>query len=407
MASEEQSSVKNTLKPVVRPTCVRWLYNVLLLIVSLLITMITAELVFRIVYPLPSSLASPHRPRKWQSGLGNLYLPNSSFEYWVWDEKGHQVHKSKQQVNAWGFTDQPVPKRLREAELRIVIIGDSYVEALQVSNAEKLGFLLEESLNDELGVRVEVITLAKSGTGQAAQYAYWRRYREVIDPDIVISVLVANDIRDNHPTLDATARGYNPLFPLQLSFIPSDNEIDGLIEIPVADDWLEHRAAIILAPRHRLYNRSALARFVINRLGIDRWRYGKNRLFKGIEFTSAMFTLAAEPIPTVARQITFRLLEKYRRETQSDGAQLILLGAQGQSPEDPLFQAVRTFDRWITEWAAEKEVEYVSFFREASARGRSWSEFHWAGDNHWNQDGHLFAARLLEDRILRMLRDAN
>lgn len=88
---------------------------------------------------------------------------------------------------------------------RIVVIGDSFVEAVQVPLARTFHKLLETSLNSSLGSgvdrKIEVIALGNSGAGQ-------RKNRDVLvnsglsyNPDMVLVTLYANDFCDDDPEL--------------------------------------------------------------------------------------------------------------------------------------------------------------------------------------------------------------
>lgn len=105
------------------------------------------------------------------------------------------------QVNAQGFVDHPWgPKR----GPRVVVIGDSFVQAAQVPLEDGFGRVLERELRATVAADVEVYSIGIPGAGTAAAYDALDAYAFPLDPDVVVhGFLVANDILNNHPLLDA------------------------------------------------------------------------------------------------------------------------------------------------------------------------------------------------------------
>lgn len=381
--------------------------NLILVAASLLASLLVAEAFFRFYAPLPGNLPTARRTKHWDQELGFVFKPGSEFKFWKWNSRGEKIFESTQVINAWGFADQPVPDVWPEDGLRIMILGDSFAEALQVEMDEKLGALLERSLGAAIEVPVEVSTLGRSGTGQATQYSSWRKYRDVVRPQILVLMLVSNDIRDNHPELSARYTGMNPLHPPRPYFMLSDSGDDGLFEIPLDAEYRKHRESMLPLPRRnkQLSRHSALLRYLQTRRRDDTIRFGAHRVYKGRHVDYAMFEYSDDAVPRNAREITRRVLAKFARECRERNIHLVLLVAKGAANLRALNKDIMTtFDGWVKEWAQELEVDYLSVYQESLDRNRPFSELSLKGDGHWNSQGHLFAAELLGDHVTNMVR---
>ena len=91
------------------------------------------------------------------------------------------------------------------------MIGDSYVEALQVPIADKFHVRLEELAARELR-HLDVTTSAfgVSGTGQVNQLAYYDEFARYLRPALLVLVFVPNDFMNNAPILEGLRQGMDP-----------------------------------------------------------------------------------------------------------------------------------------------------------------------------------------------------
>ncbi len=88
-----------------------------------------------------------------------------------------------------------------EGAYRIAVLGDSYIEALQLPIEEGFAQQLEPFLQRRLkGQRVEVINLRVSGIGPARYYRMLEVKGLRYKPDLVVmAVFPENDVWDSHP----------------------------------------------------------------------------------------------------------------------------------------------------------------------------------------------------------------
>jgi hypothetical protein len=101
-------------------------------------------------------------------------------------------------TNALGFRDTERDLKKEAGTYRILLLGDSFMEALQVEFEESFPHLLEEGLNKLLPCRVEVINAGVSGWGTDDQVTYLSRRGRHLQPDLVlIAFTLHNDVSDN------------------------------------------------------------------------------------------------------------------------------------------------------------------------------------------------------------------
>src|SRR5213593_1040374 len=108
------------------------------------------------------------------------------------------------QLNSDGLRDREHAKPKPPNTIRIAIVGDSYVEALQVPVEATFWSILEKRLNDCSAnqKRIEVINFGVSGNGTAQELLTLREHIWGYSPDIVLlAFTTSNDIIDNSRVL--------------------------------------------------------------------------------------------------------------------------------------------------------------------------------------------------------------
>jgi hypothetical protein len=114
-------------------------------------------------------------------------------------------------ANSLGFLDREPRSSGDPAACRVVVIGDSIVEAAQVPNAVKMQARLERHLSDALhGRPVEVVAAATAGVGQINELPYLQLVVAKMRPSLVILVTVSNDFSNNSAVLSALRYGWHP-----------------------------------------------------------------------------------------------------------------------------------------------------------------------------------------------------
>ena len=143
-------------------------------------------------------------------------------------------------TNTLGFPDrEPIGIERAAASCHITMIGDSYVEALQVPIADKFHVRLEELAARELR-HLDVTTSAfgVSGTGQVNQLPYYDEFARYLQPALLVLVFVNNDFMNNAPILEGLHQGWtrtdsrmSPRYEARMGALRCDRRIPG------SPDW--------------------------------------------------------------------------------------------------------------------------------------------------------------------------
>lgn len=162
--------------------------RVALPVLSLFLTLGAVELVLRWTH-LATDLP-------WTEGhplLGFRYVPNQTGMFVV-GKFGD--YKTQYRINSDGWNSSRNYAEKRDlAIMRIAIIGDSYVEALNVSQEAALAAVLEKHLA-RIG-KVEVYAFGVSGASLAHYLAIMRYVRLQFSPDLYIINIVHNDFDES------------------------------------------------------------------------------------------------------------------------------------------------------------------------------------------------------------------
>ena len=192
---------------------------------ALLLPLLILEVVLRV--------AGPVLPGNYDTGAwlvrhpvyGHYHPPN--FHAWIKRDEFTQV----MQTNNVGQRGRDIPVEKPPGTFRILVLGDSFVEAYQVGERERFLARLEDQLNEEHWgsggpTRFEVIDGGCGGWGTAQEYLYWQEEGRAYQPDMVLlAFFVGNDVGDN--SLDLQLGGRQEL-ALKPYFVPRP---DGSLEL--------------------------------------------------------------------------------------------------------------------------------------------------------------------------------
>lgn len=307
----------------------------------------------RVFLPVPVQV-----PR--QSVGGAVHLkPNVTFEVSGEDFRNVVV------TNSQGFHDREHPARKAPGTRRVVVLGDSMVEAVQVPREQNLCARLEASL-----AGTEVLNMGIAGAGQAQEYLVLQEQAARAEPDVVVlCVYATNDVYNNSPRLEA--KQDKPFFV----------EREGRLELVSGgmaarpEPWLE-------GP---LWQASGLYRLVVRNL------YGLRE--RPVADPHDVF--AAEPGPEwqEAWSVTRALLRAMGEETRAQGARLLVVLLPGR---EQLRNGTDEPHRRLAEMCRELGLECLDLapaFREATGK------LYFARDEHLTAEGHALAARAIAERL--------
>ena len=273
----------------------------------------------------------------------------------------------------WNDVDHTVTKPPRT--LRVLVLGDSYVEGIQVRQAELYHRRLEDMLRDRAaGFSVETMAMGASGWGQVHELDALRTKGLAYRPDLVIAeFLPGNDVRNNEPELERLANEQAQRSTLaRVLFIRALNA--GLLLPSYFFDRLD--------------------------LGIRQWRGQQDPV------DCDVYRDAPDAVPELwgaAWTRTGALLSEMKTVASGAGAELVVVFFTSPmeidahvpgTPPAPNRMDMRLPGRRLAAICAERSLQCLDLApRFARLPGEERQRIHLAGDGHWSRDGHHQAAR--------------
>ncbi len=321
----------------------RFISLFLLLVFYLFLAGLSAEAIVRMANAAPPAQASGWFWRAPDPLTGWSHAPNSSgrsfdphYEYDAWvtiNSRGIRGAESLGYAKAAGV-------------YRVLLLGDSFVEALQVNDGETLGEQLRALLEKGLGQPVEVINAGVSGFGTDQQLLWLQEEGIKYAPDLVLlAVYPHNDFMNNAEILESANRGAisKPFFALvdgqlQLRYFPFDPDTVPPVTSPFAEvavpdvppgplsglaEWLRPRSAFyrFFDPRIRLAS-PRLATWLA-RAGLITPGQESHLVAQGEGYVPLTYQVYAQPLTPewqAAVALTTELLAEIARTTAGMGA---------------------------------------------------------------------------------------
>jgi len=133
--------------------------------------------------------------------LGWSHIPSKE-GYWQIGENRVFVR-----INSKGLRDKELSYEKRPNTFRILVLGDSFVEGMQVPLEETFAKRLEAKLN-ESGLTFEVINAGFAGVGTDYGLLFMRKEGRKYDPDLVLlGFFAGNDVQDNFRSREILQHG--------------------------------------------------------------------------------------------------------------------------------------------------------------------------------------------------------
>jgi hypothetical protein len=133
------------------------------------------------------------------------HRPGEPFEYHGYDPNSDTAYRNRFYWNSRGYFDHDHEMDKPAHTNRVLVVGDSYVESIQVPLRLTFHKRMEASLNKlplgESEGAMEVIALGNSGTGQAAHLKVIKTEAMAFKPDLLVLTLCSNDFCDDDPQL--------------------------------------------------------------------------------------------------------------------------------------------------------------------------------------------------------------
>ncbi len=313
------------------------------------------------------------------------------------------------QLNSRGMHDQEHVFDKPDDTYRILMLGDSFVQAIQVKESETAHQVLEELLNTNADQTFEVISGGVSGWGTGQQLQYYRSEGHRYEPDLVLlMVYLGNDIKDNLPGRGITVNGYNCYTPY---FVLEAGQLD-------PGPWL---FAPGFAPSTG--NLNGVQKLTHNLLG---WLYRHSRLYgqleplvsvPPIEASALDFYIGQNETFDYALDLTAALAKQLEVEVRLDGAKfaavvispLALIEFEQLTAEEreQIYQNLPAMRRaeeipppneTVEAMLLNKDIVVLDLFPALVAQAnKSGDNLYFKADKHWNREGNRVAAEAMAE----------
>src|SRR5215475_677394 len=353
--------------------------NAALMLGSILITLLFCEFVlFRVVLK-PSGVAA--------DGLATdvvRYAPHQTGIWRVRDEIAAPYAINAQGWNS-GVGDYSIPHK--PGAIRVAVVGDSYVEAMQVPYDRSIAEHVAADLSRE-GHPVEAYRFAISGAPMT-QYLHMIE-REVVTyrPDWIVVVLVHNDFDESYQFVQG--RYTSSFMKLRLVDGKVVEEIPPTPWHPTAADWLRRTATA-----RYMYYRWRVNLGAIRNLFLPSARAATVSFEANIDVASV---LSQMPDVTAAADHVFGRMAAV---AEASGARLLLVmdGVRAAIYADSDSPAL-ALNHLSAAMAAKHHIAFIDLHPAFQADWRAHHRrFDFDSDGHWNEYGHAVAAGAVADFI--------
>jgi len=309
-----------------------------------------------------------------------LYFVNRPFARFTYARQGE--YSIDVTYNAWGFRGPiPDPNPVGNV-MRILLIGDSQTEGLQVRYEETYGAVLQRVLERLApGQRFEVVNLGVSAYGTHQEVLTLRRYGARVRPCwVVLGFYPGNDLSDN------------VRWPLVTEDVNGVRLVEHRFSIGHRL-WLGTK--VWLASISHLYTfsvaqiKAVLSRPLLARAGL-------------IERSSIYVDGASRPV-----RFTEQLMLMARRDTRGLGARLIVLVIPERSQVLRLEEAPRSgldaIEQQFVSWFDREAILHVEALAELRAAQQRGEPPYFHIDGHLNSAGHRVVGEALAHRMAQVI----
>lgn len=340
------------------------------------------------------------------------YQPNSFFgwahtpNFHVWYKRGDDEFEVR--ISPQGLRDVEHSYVKDKGTFRILVLGDSFSEAIQVPLQNSYPRLLEEAIQTKLstaGTRVEVINAGTSGYGTDNELLFLKSEGFKYSPDLVLlQFCICNDVRNNWYELEnVDAGGFRkPYFVVE-----SGRLILKRYPFETSDNVFSPAKAF-LNEHVRLYPFLRVVR--------DRMMSVSGGATSGIPLDYQVYMKDYPESWTMAWHVTSNLLSEMKKEVTERGARLfvVIVPTRFQVRPEDWRHVLQTYSEMRSQgWDVEKpnrllqkilEVEEISYvdllvpFRRYSEQ--TGVQLYLASDGHWSQEGHRLASEILMDALI-------
>jgi hypothetical protein len=312
-------------------------------------------------------------------------------------------------INSRGLRDREYTYEKPEKVYRILVLGDSFTQAIQVPLEATFHKQLETLLNQQNRVvSYEVINAGVGNWGTGQELLFFRHEGYKYSPNLVMLVFfVGNDVLDNSVTLSSAQLEHRPFF----SYRYANNSLGPVM---YADKTREENAIsltkavlrnsrVYWLARNRLMRLPAVSKFLV-----------EQGIMTNLSDSYSIHLSDYSPELEEGWAVTLALIKQLRDEVEAQDANLVvvIIPSIAQVDED-MWELVRdTYlpagaeanpdkpDTILLNFLEEEGSSYLHLlphFREQPTQLRE--RLYFRHDGHWDVAGHRLTAQLIYDHL--------
>ncbi len=394
----------------------RFLPKLLLLTLSLGFALVASELVVRSFYPVGAGSSFefriPHPVLGWSLQPGASYTNRLAQE------------DVRVRYNSQGFHDVEHALAHPEGKLRVLVLGDSYMEAYSVHFSDSFHARLAEQAR-QAGVDLEVINMGVGGYGTLQEYLIFQEIGRHYDPDLVLLAFYPNnDVANNSIELERK-RSTSGIKIESRPFLDIEAKDEEWRVTRVDYDGAQSRYQTAREARRKwrfVRENSALLRFTWARMETLRRKLASSTGGTTSPLDTELANLGVHrcnehPAFTRGWELTRRSLDRLASAVENEGAELVVFNVPGVLETDPAAAAeawgqAKSTDELCFEQAqahvrlravlAELGIPMIDLLGRFRSAVREEGSVVFREDGHWGPIGHAIAAGTVFEELRRL-----
>jgi len=355
--------------------------NIRLALFSVAVTLVLVEVMIRVLYLSPDL---PNWHREPHPVLGWLLIPNDNYRYRNLEVDIRISHNSQ------GLRDVEHAAEKPAGVFRILVLGDSFMEAYSVELADSFPQQLEQLAQADGYSQVEVINLGVGGYSTLQQYLVLQEIGLQYEPDLVVLAFYAeNDVYDNDRALNEEVSVFSSS-TLSRPFVESVQDGELVVSPP------DYRYALRQwrLAKIEFWHRTAIGT-IIN-LATSRTSVEPESL----EDYYIIYKCEPDPRVDAAWDTTEAILTEINETVRQAGAEFLIFTVPSvletnrslpvEDPSDYCLDEPPANIR-LAQIAQKHEILYYDLLPDFREAATSDELFRWT-DAHWNEQGHALAA---------------
>lgn len=357
------------------------------IIAALFFIFLSLEAILRFIFP---HIVPPSEIYRQKAGGALKFKPNITFSV------NEEEFSNTINTNSAGLNDEERGYVKKEGTKRIVLLGDSFIEAVQVPREKNIASLLENLLGNDF----EVINMGFAGAGQAHEYLILKQEALKYSPDLVIVFFfIGNDVYNNSYHLESKkdkpffAAKEGELIHLDGTINPADEKLtDNFL-------WKHSFAYRYFAGKYLAYKE----------LKIVLGQRGSN---EGVPIPYYVFKEDYSPQWEEAWDTTKALLSAIKKKIEDNNGELLLAAIPDkvQVYEEDFYKTLGGSKNWdmekpnniLEDFCKRENISYIDLlpiFREYSEEGK---RLYYHKDEHFNKEGHRVTAEVVYQKLMEL-----